>query len=79
MKPKKLKELLVFAVTHKEPDLIPNGKHQVLEDALMKLSATELEILEEYMGGLHESTKITGRKRSSTDDNTEDDLEEKSA
>lgn len=79
MKPKKLKELLVFAVTHKEPDLIPNGKHQVLEDALMKLSATELEILEDYMGGLHESTKVVGRKRSSADDKIEEDLEEESA
>lgn len=72
MKPRKLKELLVFAIVHKAPELLPNGKKEQLEDALMKLNTDELEILEEFVGGILEQSKPSRRKKEVVEDMDEE-------
>jgi hypothetical protein len=74
MKPRKLKELLVFAVVHKAPELLPSGKKEQLEDALMKLNTEELETLEEFIGALVEQTKPASRRKKSDEVNEEEDV-----
>lgn len=63
MKPRKLKELLVFAIVHKAPELLPDNKKDQLEEALMKLNTDELEILEDFMGGAIDLAKPNTKKR----------------
>lgn len=77
MKPRKLKELLVFAIVHKAPELLPGGKKEQLEDALMKLNTDELEILEEFVGGILEQVKPSRRKKEVVEETDEEvELEE---
>ena len=77
MKPRKLKELLVFAIVHKAPELLPGGKKEKLEDALMKLNTDELEILEEFVGGILEQFKPSRRKKEVVEETDEEvELEE---
>jgi len=73
MKPRKLKELLVFAVVHKAPELLPVGKKEQLEDALMKLNADELEVLEDFISKLVEQSKPVARRRRGAVAETEDE------
>lgn len=63
MKPRKLKELLTFAIVHKAPEQLTLAKRDLLESALMKLNTDELETLEEYMGAICDSAKTTARRR----------------
>lgn len=75
MKPRKLKELLVFAIVHRAPELLPGGKKEKLEDALMKLNADELEILEEFVGGLLEQAKPPSRRKKEVVEVTDEEVE----
>ena len=67
MKPRKLKELLVFASVNREPNALPPNKKEILTNALMKLNTDELEVVEEFVTSLIEVGK-GGRRRELEDE-----------
>lgn len=63
MKPRKLKELLTFAIVHKATEHLTPARKELLEGALMKLNTDELETMEEYIGSICESAKPATRRK----------------
>ena len=74
MKPRKLKELLTFAIVHKAPEHLNAGKKEMLEGALMKLTTDELEVMEDYMGAIVESAKPVNRRTKKDEEEDESDV-----
>lgn len=66
MKPKKLKELLVFAIVHKAPALTVSKMDQ-LSGGLMKLNTEELEILDDIVTELNDQNKTAVRRKAIED------------
>lgn len=66
MKPKKLKELLVFAIVHKAPELTVSKMDQ-LSGGLMKLNTEELEILDDIVTELNDQNKTAVRRKAIED------------
>lgn len=62
MKPRRLKELLTFAIVHKAPELSASKKEQ-LEVGLMKLNTDELEILDDVISSLNEQNKPSTKRK----------------
>ncbi|MEC2266524.1 hypothetical protein ACR6EC_12130 [Bacillus subtilis] len=69
MKPKKLKELLVFSIVHRSPELSVARKEK-LEKGLMKLNTDELEVVEEIVSELTDQNKTSKQKHVEDEEKT---------